>query len=284
MGGLLRVKFSHYLDYSPEGTKRCESALLTIWAVLNDFRDDLVLVGGLVPRYICKLGNLGLQPATMDVDLGLDLGASSGQYDSISVRLQNEGFEAVKADELHQKNRFTKQMQDGSKLILDLLTDKPTPDSPDTVQVENFWANAFPGIERALNVYREIRINGQDILGAEAVETVKVCEIGPFLCLKLNGYTGRAQSKDVFDVVYSVMNYDKGHQEAARLFHAEAGKNRAYEPARQILEQRFQNERSKGPVHYAEFCTSGRTGADIDDIHARYLNEAVDVARVLLKL
>ena len=283
MGGLLHVKFPHYLDYSREGTKRCESALLTIWALLNDFHDGLVLVGGLVPRYICKPGNHGLQPATMDVDLGLDLGTSSGQYEPISVRLQNEGFEAVKANEAHQKNRFTKQMHDGSNLILDLLTDKPTPDSPDTVQVENLWVNAFPGIERALNVYREIQIKGQDLLGAEVVETVKVCEIGPFLSLKLNGYTGRAQSKDVFDVVYSVMNYDKGPQEAARLFRAEAGINPAYDLAQQILAERFQNEHSKGPVHYAEFCTSGQTGNDIQDIRARHVNEALDVARLLLQ-
>ena len=48
------MKKEHYEDYSAEETARSESALLTVWAVLHDFTEDLVLVGGLVPRYICR--------------------------------------------------------------------------------------------------------------------------------------------------------------------------------------------------------------------------------------
>lgn len=52
MEGLLQVmKYEHHNQYRPEDTARAESALLTVWAVLQPIRDEIVLVGGLVPRY-----------------------------------------------------------------------------------------------------------------------------------------------------------------------------------------------------------------------------------------
>ena len=277
------MKYPRYLDYSAEGTKRCEAGLLTIWAILKDFRDDLVLVGGLVPRYLCKPSMRGLQPVTMDVDLGIAIGTDSGQYDPVSVRLKNAGFVPMPAGPGHEKNRLTKNMDDGATLILDLLTDKPTSKSFDTVQVEGLWVNAFLGVGRALQVFREIRIVGHDLLAAKVVENIKVTEIGPFLCLKLNGYAGRAESKDVFDIVYSVKNYDRGPDEAARLFREEAGINPAFEPAHHILKERFITVRSKGPVQYADFCTIGQTGVEAKEERDRLANEAVDVAIKLLE-
>ncbi len=278
------MKYPSYLDYSQEGTRRCESALLTVWAVLRDERDNLVLVGGLVPRYLCKHDNSSLEPVTMDIDLGISIGTSSGQYDSVFVRLQNAGFEAVQKEPGHPVNRLIKKLDNGTKLILDLLTEKPAPDAPDSVQLEGLWVDAFLGVGRALKIYRDVPIKGQDLYGAEVTETIKIAEIGPFLCLKLNSYSGRAESKDVFDIVYGVTNYDKGPEQAAKLFQAETGVNPAFEPAISALDERFKNEKSKGPVQYADFCTRGQPdSADLKMIKARYANEAVDVARLLLK-
>ena len=65
------MKYPYYLDYSKESTDNCETALLTIWAVLRDFHDDLVLVGGLAPRYFCRPSSQEIHPVTMDVDLGI---------------------------------------------------------------------------------------------------------------------------------------------------------------------------------------------------------------------
>jgi len=43
------MKYEHHSQYAPEDTQRAEAALLTVWAVLEESRDDLVLVGGLAP-------------------------------------------------------------------------------------------------------------------------------------------------------------------------------------------------------------------------------------------
>ena len=81
------MKHEHYGDYTAQDTLRSESALLTVWAVLREFREDLVLVGGLVPRYLCKQLAGEMQAVTMDVDLGVSLGLSSGQYETTTTRL-----------------------------------------------------------------------------------------------------------------------------------------------------------------------------------------------------
>ncbi|MCX7007796.1 MAG: sialate O-acetylesterase [Kiritimatiellaeota bacterium] len=48
------MKHLHYTDYGPDDSQWAEAALLTVWAALGDLTEDIVLIGGLVPRYICK--------------------------------------------------------------------------------------------------------------------------------------------------------------------------------------------------------------------------------------
>ena len=47
------VKYETYGLYDPVGVANAERAFLTVWAALGSWRDDLVLVGGLVPKYLC---------------------------------------------------------------------------------------------------------------------------------------------------------------------------------------------------------------------------------------
>ena len=114
------MKYEHYGDYTEEDTLRSESGLLTVWAVLREFRDELILLGGLVPRYLCRRQPGELQAVTMDVDLGVCLGMSSGIYDTSKTRLNNAGFE-------WKDRRFVKKIGNVN-LFIDFLTDKPEPD------------------------------------------------------------------------------------------------------------------------------------------------------------
>ena len=70
-------------DYDPKGIALSIPALLTVWAGIQRFSEELVLVGGLVPHFICRHPESSTQlprPATVDVDIGIALVASSGQY------------------------------------------------------------------------------------------------------------------------------------------------------------------------------------------------------------
>jgi hypothetical protein len=276
-GLLPDVKHEHHSKYAPEDTARAESALLTAWAILEEYRDELVLVGGLVPRYICKTPAGELQPVTMDVDVGIALGASSGQYDPIGVRLANSGFE-------FKDGRFQKCFGKAI-LFLDLLTDRPERDSPNSAMVDDVPVSAVYGLQRALESYREVDIHGRDLYNAHVTERTRVCEAGPYICLKLLAYGNRHQSKDVFDLVRVVRDYDRGGpREAARLFRAESGLNPAYDIAMDVLHGHFDGVRSKGPAQYADFCLGG-VGSQSEDsrfLNAQRINEALEAAQVLL--
>ena len=81
------MKYETYRDYDPRGVDLAESALLTVWAGLSSYQNDLVLIGGLVPKYLC--GDVSAtrslpRPVTLDADLGIALGASAGSYGSLS--------------------------------------------------------------------------------------------------------------------------------------------------------------------------------------------------------
>lgn len=78
-------KFASFAEYPPRSLAGAEAALLTAWASLERFHDQLVLVGGLAVKYLTTPGT-GLLPGavTMDVDLGVTLAADGGQYGSLA--------------------------------------------------------------------------------------------------------------------------------------------------------------------------------------------------------
>jgi hypothetical protein len=271
------MKFSSASDYRSENTRLSESALLSLWAKLGDFQDDIVLVGGLVPRYICRPSADGLEPNTLDVDFGIALAAGGNMYSPLSERLANEGF-------LRENGRFVKKTPKGN-FFVDFLTERPTSNSTTTAVVDDIGVSAFFGIDRALRICRMTEIEGTDLDSAHVKERVRVCEIGPFICLKLQAYHGRAEKKDIFDVIRAVIHYDGGLDVAIESFKTEAGVNLAHPIACQVLRDRFEDKDAKGPVAYASFCLEGQPLMIEEERiyrHTALANQAVDVAIALL--
>ena len=137
---------------------------------------------------------------TLDVDFAIALAAGGTIYEPLSQRLVSEDF-------VQKGGRFEKAIPGGT-LYVDFLTERPSPSAPNAAQVDDLAMSAFFGIDRALRIFREVWIEGKDLGGANARETVKVCDIGPFLCLKLQAYAQRAEPKDVFDAIHTVLAYD----------------------------------------------------------------------------
>jgi hypothetical protein len=117
------MKFETYNEYDPRGIALAESAFISVWASLGSFHEDLVLVGGLVPKYLCgdktTTANLPL-PATLDVDIGIALAASAGQYGSISMDLAGQGFRMSGT----YSGRFEKIVE-GFSIYIDFLVEQP---------------------------------------------------------------------------------------------------------------------------------------------------------------
>lgn len=142
-------KFASFAEYPPRSLAGAEAALLTAWASLERFHEDLVLVGGLAVRYLTTPGTPLLPGAvTMDVDLGVTLAAEGGQYGSLADDLLGQGFRR------DPHGRFARQFET-LPVFMDFLTEHPTATSG-TASIDGIPAAVFPGIARALATRRKV--------------------------------------------------------------------------------------------------------------------------------
>ena len=279
------MKYETYSEYDLRHTGLAESALLTVWAGLGRWREDLVLIGGLVPKYLC--GDLTVQrnlprPATLDVDLGIALAADAGQYSNLLWDLAAQGFSPNKK----MPSRYEKVINDFT-VPLDFLVEK-APATTGTVQVADITAGIMPGVDRALAIARTMPITGVDLHGGEQKNlTVRICEVGPFLALKLRAFYSRQQPKDAFDILYTILHYDKGTDVAIAAFAEEVRLgNPACPDALQTLKKHFFNENAPGPVkasHFVLGTAAPGEPADTKFLRTRIRQDMVDAAARLLK-
>ena len=266
------TKFATFADYPKESLPSAESALLTAWRSLERYHDDLVLVGGLAVHYLTRPNVAGLPGAiTMDVDFGVALGASGGQYGTIKSDLAGLGFKS-------EGNRLVRK-HGNMNLYLDFLTEDP-PSMTGARTVDDVIASVIPGVNRALACRRNLTVKGRDLYGAEQECKIAVADIGPLLVLKLNAFggpTGRRLPKDAYDVLLAVTAFLEGPEAAVASFRAEAEVgNTGYASALTTLEKDFSATDQDGPIRAAEFHPSNANSRD------RIREDVVTVGRALL--
>ena len=220
---------------------------------------------------------------TLDADLGIAIGASLGQYGSLRTDLEAHGFHLAK-DEFG-ASRFSKKVGVFS-IPVDFLTERP-PATQGTVIVDDVPANILPGIDRALTSAREVTVKGVDLEGVQQELTVRVCEAGPFLAMKLRAFARRQTPKDAFDILYTLIHYDGGTKAAVSAFVEEvrAG-NPACADAMACLNQHFHDEQSSAPVRAAIFVLGQFAPGESEDTRLRRLQiqqDMVDAGRLLRK-
>lgn len=278
------MKYETYGEYDPQAVAQTLPAFLTVWSGLGTYHDDLVLVGGLVPHFICAHPtnpDALPRPATLDVDLGIALGASAGQYGSLASDLRAQGFNP--SDKY--PGRFEKNV-DGFPLYVDFLVEHGS-QSSGTRMVDDIPANVMPGVVRALETARIMTVEGKDLFGAEQKLSARICEVGAFLVLKLRAFLRRQQGKDAFDLLYTMMHFDGGTSTAVEAFTAEAkAANPAFADARTALATLFADEDSPGPAKAAHFVFGEEQTDDSEDTRTRRLQvqqDAVSAALLLTK-
>lgn len=269
-------KFSSFAEYPPRSLVGAEAALLTAWASLERFHDELVLVGGLAIKYLTNPGvSLLPGPVTMDVDFGVTLAAEGGQYGSMAGDLKGQGF---KQDE---KGRYVRQFETMS-VFIDFLAEHPTA-TTGAVAVDGVRADLFPGVARALATRRDVGVEGKDLFGARHKISMPVSGIGPLLVLKLNAFAGRQQAKDAYDVLLGVSRFVEGPDAAIAAFKVEGSVgNRGYARAVETLRRHFVNAEHSGPLRCAAFALDGQPGIDDRPLRERQIIEQlVTIGRTL---
>jgi hypothetical protein len=140
------TKHPHHQAYPDGSTDLATAALLTVWSSLGDYQNDIVLVGGLVPKFLCNHPPEALPAVTMDVDLGIALGATGGQYGTLTSHLQGIGFR-------QDGERFRRDLK-GLTIFVDFLTEADKLGQT-AAMVDDLPVSSFPGINRALVLHRK---------------------------------------------------------------------------------------------------------------------------------
>ena len=114
-----------FRDYNNSFTQKEENALLDVWALLGEYRDDLILVGGLAPRYITAPQNtrdysLTHHCGTMDIDLGVSIAVSNQpRYKEIIDILKQAGFKNAVNDKGNLKKHSFVKEENGENIVID---------------------------------------------------------------------------------------------------------------------------------------------------------------------
>ena len=249
-------------------------ACIEVATRLNDFREDLCIVGGLVPSLLVDLNQQpkGAEPhaGTNDLDLGLSLAIFDDQkYEAIAQRLRDAGF---RRDINQAGNPTSQRWHLGQGVLLDFLIQPSRPEDKGgrLRNVEgDFAAVIVPGLHLAFRDFVEVQVDGETLSGGTATRMVKVCGPGAFIALKALAFQSRGQNKDAYDLWYVLLN----RPDAAACFR-ELAADREAQQAIVVLQRDFADQTNIGPRRIAEFLY-GRSNpvlqADVAGFVRRFL-------------
>lgn len=267
----------HHESYSRPSTLRCERALVTLIGDIGPWSERIVLVGGLVPRYLIRSLPRGAAShvGSTDVDLviGLVVEDAAETYETLQRNLRKSGFAVSEPS-----YRWFRTV-DGAKVAVEFLceTDQIAAGRiyrPKQGTGSNFAAFNVRGAELATRDFVERTVEAERLDGGGLSQvTFRVAGLLAYVVLKILAFQDRHHNKDAYDLVYTLLNYPQGGPSAA-------GRAAATSPVREeqrvtdalrVLAERFTSADHDGPTAYAAFL------AETDDIDgdARLRNEAI---------
>ena len=273
----------HHTDYDEVTTARCERALVTLLGDIGPWNQRVYLAGGLAPRYIVGTLPEGARShiGTTDIDLviGLAVDSESAEaYRTLENNLKKAGFDAESSF------RWMKKVE-GNTVILEFLceTDRVEPGKifkPKEGTGSGLGAFNVRGAQLVTRDYveREIEADRVDDGGRSKV-VVRVANILAYTVLKILAFQDRHENKDSYDLIYCLLNFGEGPEEAGRSAANSAIRLDAQvEDALRLLSERFANADQDGPRAYGAFLAD----AGDDEEKARLRQEAVAVVRDFL--
>lgn len=236
------------------------STALYLATKLGDLRDDIVVVGGLVPTLLIPQSSsaTGRSPhvGTMDVDLGLAIALLDQQrYHELCERLRGAGFEPDVNDAGNPTNQRWRINADDHRVTVDFLIPATSAgDKGGTLRhlKAGFAAVVMPGLELAFADRQLLTLTGDTVHHEQATRAIWVCGAGAFIVLKALAFDNRGENKDVYDLIYMLQNYgisinDVFERLRPLLQSIAAGQALA------ILKRDFKGINSVGPKRLAEF-------------------------------
>jgi hypothetical protein len=277
------LRRAHHSDYDQVATSRCERTLVTLLGDIGPWRERIYLAGGLAPRYIVGQLPEGVSPhvGTTDVDLviGLALDEAAGTYRTLETNLKRSGFAGESSF------RWVRTV-DGVTVAVEFLCET------DAVEPGRIFKPRGEGTGSGLGAFnvRGAQLLADDFLerdieadrlddGGRSRVTLRVANILPYAVLKTFAFQERHENKDAYDLIFCLLNYGDGPDDAGRVASASPVVGHAtVNEAIALLSARFQDVDRDGPAAYAAFLA----GPDDSDGNARLRREAVVVVRTFL--
>ncbi|KVX06920.1 hypothetical protein CLH39_18270 [Alcaligenes faecalis] len=266
----MNIKHKTAAEYSNDHTDACEIALVALLRAFGSLKNDLRLVGGLVPRYLTpsKPPEVPEHTGTTDVDIVLNITvlAATGTYDKLKRQLKDGGFVRYQPG----PNAPVSSWQwvynaDDTPIVVEFLqhTDDPA-QSSFLVQIDGEDVSAcqilYAGIAHDWFEEKEIVVELPNN-GGIVRETIRYADVVAFIVLKALAFKTRHERKDASDLIH-VMRYWGSIESLAELFSERLGTGThggAIELALAALKENFCEEpeipgyRKDGPSAVANF-------------------------------
>lgn len=249
-------------DYSQTITQMVEKGLLEIWGRLGEYRDFLVVIGGLVPRYITAPEgttdyDVTTHCGTMDIDFGISLAVSDDEkYKEISEILLENGYRNRLNDRGRQQRHSFVKGDGADALIIDFLTPKYAGPENSLMRKMSSELSAIQtkGLGLALREPRKVRLAGINANGDNVEEIINVCRPAAFIPLKALAFDGRRKDKDIYDLVFVLTHYHQGVQSVVNETTQDDFASEYFQEALECLRRHFRDITYVGPAAYANFC------------------------------
>lgn len=241
------------VDYPKLAVKAAESVLLELIHILGEYRDSIVVIGGMVPRYLIKETE---EPhvGTTDVDLALDHRQfDEPGYQTLRNLLTDHDYQ-VDRDQPFIYRRTV--VIDNKDIIVqvDLLSGEygGTGKKRRTQTVQDVHTRKARGADLAFNDPVHVTITGELPDGTKDTVTIPIAGIVPFIVMKAMAMRDRFKRKDPYDVYYCLQYFPGGIEKIVEHIKLLKG-NRLVQEALGILKDTFASPDHVGPRHIAEF-------------------------------
>lgn len=260
--------------YDARTTEAVHRALIDIAHLLGTFRNQIVVIGGLVPSLTVEPIDGRAHVGTIDIDLALDAVnlREDDAYAQVIELLERGGFKRGNEEEHKHLREFQMatlvDLEDGGEPVeveLDLLKSKHVKlvkHRPPII--EGLRVQDVDGIELAIEHSQEVKLQGRDRKGRGDSATIRVVRPEAFLVLKGLALINRREAKDCYDVYYVIRNAPDGPERLGKSCRSLLSHPKAQEAYGEIREK-FSGTERYGPGTVMEFLR-GHDAQDEDTI------------------
>lgn len=211
----MNTKHKTAAEYNTDHTKACEIALVALLRAFGSLKEDLRLVGGLVPRYLTPEQPPGVpaHTGTTDVDVVLNITvlAAKGTYDKLKRQLKGGGFLRYQPASDRPPSAW-QWMYDagGTSIVVEFLQHTDDPEqSARLVEIDGEDVSAcqilHAGIAHDWFAETLITVELPDN-GGIVKEMIRYADAVAFIVLKALAFNSRHERKDASDLIH-VMRY-----------------------------------------------------------------------------